>query len=293
MTDCFSALLIAVDGGGTGCRVAVGTVADGMLGQAKGGPANVSTDFDGSIANIIGAVHRAANDAGLVQDALAQATAHLGLAGADLKDIQTKTRDALPFGQTHVSGDRQTTVAGVLGDTDGYVVALGTGTIIARQKAQRIDTVSGWGFQLSDQASGAWLGRALFSRVLDAEEGLEPQGDLSRAIANQLGGVQGIFAFSTTATPADYAHYAPQIFDAGRAGDALARDLLAQGAAYIQRGLRALDFTDGDVLSLAGGVGPHYAPYLAENFTANLRPPQGKALEGAFALARQHALPQS
>ena len=281
--------LIAVDGGGTGCRVAVGTAADGVLGNAKGGPANVSTNFDHAISNIVTAVHAAASDAGWSCDVLAQAVAHLGLAGADLDDMQRKTSTSLPFGPTRVSGDRQTTVAGVLGDQDGFVVALGTGTIIARQQAGIIKTVSGWGFQLSDKASGAWLGRALLSRVLDADEALEPHSPLTRAICDRMGGVQGVFAFSTNAVPRDYAEFAPELFAAGAQGDVTALDILQAGSRYMERGLTALGFVPGDVLSLSGGVGPHFAPYLQESFKTNMHDPRGNALAGAFMLARQLA----
>lgn len=282
----FSQPLVAVDGGGTGCRAAVGTVAGGMLGQAKGGPANVSTNFDGAIANIIATVQAAAIEAGMPIALLAQATAHLGLAGADLDATKQATAAALPYGQIRISGDRQTTVAGVLGPRDGFVVALGTGTIIARQRAGVVKTVSGWGFQLSDRASGAWLGRSVLSQVLDTEEGLDPQTPLTRAVAERLGGVQGVFDFSNKAAPGDYATFAPEVFAAGKQGDPVAHALLTDGAAYVAKGLTALGFEQGDVLSLAGGVGPHYAPYLPERFTQNLCPPQGNALQGAFALAQ-------
>ena len=278
--------LIAVDGGGTGCRAAVGTAQGGILGKAEGGPANVSTDFEGALHNIITTVAAAADAAGLPGDTLAHATAHLGLAGADLDHVKARTAAALPYGHSTVSGDRQTTVAGVLGPQDGFVVALGTGTIMARQRSGHIKTVSGWGFQLSDRASGAWLGRSLLAHVLDAEEGLIPATDLTRTTATQFGGVQGVFEFSTTATPGSYATLAPKVFAAGKAGDTVALDLLNDGARYIQKGLTALEFATGDRLSLSGGVGPHYAPYLPASFTANLSAPQGNALQGAFALAR-------
>lgn len=282
-------LIIAVDGGGTGCRAAVGTGAGGVLAEAKGGPANVSTNFDQSVANIMQAVLEALGNADLGEVDLSHSVAHLGLAGADLESIQTRTATMFPFGQTHVSGDRQTNVAGVLGDQDGYVVALGTGTIIARQQAGAVRTVGGWGFQLSDQASGAWLGRCLLTYTLNAEEGLEESSDLTRAVAADLDGVQGIFDWSNGARPADYAGYAPQLFAAGKAADKVAVKVLSDGAAYIARGLDTLGFANGDVLSLAGGVGPHYAPYLPDRYLANLAEPKGNALQGAFSLARAAA----
>jgi glucosamine kinase len=283
------ALLIAVDGGGTGCRVAVGTAQAGVLAEARGGPANVSTDFEGAIANITAAVQEAIGTAGMGAADLGASTAHLGLAGADLPSIQNRTAASLPYGTCRVSGDRQTTVAGVLGDADGYVVALGTGTIIARQQAGVVRTVGGWGFQLSDQASGAWLGRSLLTRVLMVDEGMLPSSPLARAVSQKLGGLQGVFAFSNGAVPRDYAQFAPDIFAAGAEGDTLATEILREGAAFVENGLTALGFTPGDVLSLAGGVGPHFEPYLSADFTRTLRAPRGNALQGAFALARQLA----
>ena len=278
--------LIAVDGGGTGCRVAVGTAAEGVQGRAKGGPANVSTNFDSAVANIKAAVQDAARDAGWDADLTDGACAHLGLAGADLDAVQRRTAQSLPYSMSRVSGDRQTMVAGVLGRQDGFVLAPGTGTIIARQQAGNVSTVSGWGFHLSDQASGAWLGRMMLSRVLDAEEGLADPSPLSRALARRLGGVQGIFDFSNSAGPRDYAAFAPDIFAAGEKGDANALEFLRSGADYLARGLSALGYAPGDVLCLAGGVGPHYAPYLPQEVLQNLQAPQGNALDGAFALAR-------
>jgi len=278
-------IIIGVDGGGSGCRVAVGTQKDGILAQAEGGSANVSTDFEGSVAHIKTAVEQATQDAGLPVGALDQAVVHLGLAGADFPDLRQRTEQALPYGRICVTGDRQTTVAGVLGPVDGFVVALGTGTIIARQRAGVIDTVSGWGFQLSDGASGAWLGRCLLSDVLDAEDGLIPSSPLSQSIAADLGGIEGICGFSSSATPRDYATFAPQIFAAAKQSDTIAMAVLRSGAAYIEKGLAALDWTDGSVLALAGGVGPHYAPYLDARFTDNLGQTQGTALQGAFTLA--------
>jgi len=282
-------LLIAVDGGGTGCRVAVGTLNAGVLAQAKGGPANINTSFDGSVANIVKAVETALAQAGLDGADLAQATAHVGLAGADTAAARDRTCAALPFGRCIVTGDRETSVAGVLGRQDGFVIALGTGTIIARQQSGEIRTVGGWGFAISDQASGAWLGRALLTRALLVADRIEPATPLSQHISDQLGGLAGIVAFSATAQPGDYAKFAPEVFAAAGKGDKLALDLLHEGSAFLERGLDTLGYVSKDVLSLAGGVGPHYAPYLSEKYTRTVQKPKGNALEGAFGLAVQAA----
>jgi len=284
-------VLIAVDGGGTGCRVAVGTPGLGVLAHAKGGPANIKTSFDGAMQNITAAVSEALQQAGLQDAILSEAIAHVGLAGADNASGRERTSAALPYGHCTVTGDRETSVAGVLGPRDGFVIALGTGTIIARQLDGQIRTVNGWGFAVSDHGSGAWLGHQLIEQVLLAEEGMTPPSALSRQISSRLGGLDRVVDFSLSAGPGTYAKFAPEIFDAARNEDPLALELLRKGAGFLERGLRALGFGRGDMLCLAGGVGPHYLPYLSSPFTDDVQPPKGNALEGAFTLARAAALP--
>ncbi len=281
-------LLIAVDGGGTGCRVVIGTATQGVLADAKGGPANINTSFDGTLRNITGAVAEASEKAGIAQEQIAQATAHVGLAGADTSAVRDRVMAALPYGRCTVTGDRETSVVGVLGHGDGYVIALGTGTIIARQQDGKTSTVNGWGFDLSDHASGAWLGHQMMVQVLLSEDGMAPVTPLCQQISAQMRGLNGLVAFSQTAQPGDYAQFARDIFAAAKAQDSLALDLLRRGASYLEKGLTALGYEPGDVLSLSGGVGPHYQQYLSEQFTRNVQPAKGSALDGAFALA-QHA----
>lgn len=279
-------LLIAVDGGGTGCRAVVGTPDQGVLGEGKGGPANINTSFDGTVYNIIAAVAQALANAGRADADLGQTTAHIGIAGADTAQIRERAVAAFPYGACTVTGDRETSVAGVLGGQDGFVIALGTGTIIARQHEGQITTVNGWGFAVSDHGSGAWLGHQLISRVLLSADGMAEVTPLCKAISAQMKGLPGLVAFAQTAKPADYAQYARDVFAAAKQEDALAVQLLHEGAAYLERGLRALGFEDGDALSLSGGVGPHYLPYLSEMFTQNMLPAKGSALNGAYTLAR-------
>ncbi len=281
--------LIAVDGGGTGCRAAVGTATRGILAEARGGPANVSTDFNRSIINIVAAVSEALTKAAIPEVALTEVVAHLGLAGANSRGDMASVEAALPYGHCTVTGDRDTAVAGALGPQDGFVVALGTGTIVARQRNGVVATVGGWGFTLSDEASGAWLGKGLLTHILLAEDGIRTHSPLSRSVLQKHGGRDAIVTFAVGARPADYATLAPDIIGAAKAGDVLARALMAEGSEYIEQALAALGFATGDVLCLSGGVGPSYAAHLPPALTGNLQPARGSALDGAFALAQRAA----
>lgn len=289
MTTNPQTVVVAADGGGTGCRACAGTLEAGILAEARGGPGNVHSDFDGAIAHLTGAIANALKDAGLDDVPLSQITAHMGVAGAHSTVEMDKVAQVLPYGRNSVTGDRATSVRGVLGEADGYVVALGTGTIVARQRDLEMTTVGGWGFDLSDHASGSWLGRKLLEEVLLAEDGLRAHTPLTRVALEKKGGLVPIVLFSGDAAPGDYAQLARDVVEFAAQGDPLGLEMMQAGAAYLVNALETLGFEAGDTLCLAGGVGPHYADYLPDLFTQNLQTPKGTALDGAFALAAQAA----
>lgn len=285
MTKTSPDIIVGIDGGGTGCRAAVGTLSDGILGHAQGGPGNVESNFDEAIQTIQDCVTRALADAGLTDVTPDRIIAHVGVAGTNEGPLVAKTKTALPYAKVAVTSDRATTVRGVLGAQDGYVVALGTGTIIARQQARTMTSVGGWGFYVSDQASGAWLGRNVLEETILAEDGIKPHSPLTRAMTIHFGGAPQIFMFTSSARPKDYASFAPDVMTAMAKGDAVASALVNRGATYVEQALKTLGFQPGDVLCLSGGLGPHYKPYLPNALTTNIKAPIGTALDGAFALA--------
>jgi len=97
--------------------------------------------------------------------------------------------------------------------------------------------------------------------------------------------LHGVIAFGADAVPGDYAKLALDIVPAAEAGDAIAVGLMQEGVRFLQSGLDALGFAEGDTLSLAGGLGPKYESWLAPTYTHALTPPRGTALQGAFEMA--------
>ena len=65
---------------------------------------------------------------------------------------------------------------------------------------------------------------------------------------------------------------------------------MRRGADYLNTTLLVAQLAKDDVICLTGGVGPHYAPYLAAPFQDRICPPQGAALDGALALAQRQAI---
>ena len=290
MSDSPHTLLIGVDGGGSRCRVAIGTAEDGLLEEAEGGPANPNSDFDQAISMIRQTTHRAADKAGIDASALCGATAHLGLAGVLSAEDGQKVAAALPFARSLVTDDRMTTLVGALGSEDGFVAAIGTGSFIGGRQAGHTRFLGGWGFPIGDQASGAWLARAALAQVLESHDGVRPPGPMTQNLFARFDNdAQVLCRFSFAASPRDYAKLAPEIVAAARAGDADASALMQAGADYINAGLAALGYSADTPLCLTGGLGTHYAPWLPKSLQSQLRRPDGTALDGAFRLAADAA----
>ncbi|MDX8348308.1 BadF/BadG/BcrA/BcrD ATPase family protein [Cognatiyoonia sp. IB215446] len=281
--------VFGVDGGGSGCRVQVTDPTGKRLVVTEGGPANVYTDLDGALKNIRTAIKGAAAQLGLDDRHLTTCPAHLGLAGAISNVESDAVKVAIPFERLSVSDDRATTLAGALGDTDGIVASVGTGSFVAAQMGAQQRFFGGWGAMISDEASGAWLGYQLLTRSVFAADGLIAKTVLTKEMLTQVGGSPaGLTAMAKDAAPDDIAALAPRVVSAANQGDEVGVALMKEGANYLMACIRAAGWGPGTRLCLTGGIGPYYAPYLDADLQPFLEPPAGSALDGAVLLALRH-----
>lgn len=280
--------IVAIDGGGSGCRVAIARGDGVVLARASGGPANVATNAEQAIANMMGAIRAAASQASLEDDRLRKVVAHAGLAGVMKDDDASGVAERLPFDCCTVTDDRETTVWGALGPNDGAVIAVGTGSFVGVRRNEAVRYFGGWGFQIGDQASGAWLGRTLLERTLLSKDGLEQESDLTKAIMTRFGDLAAdIVAYARQLDPRDFAALAPLVVDAAKSGDVTGLALMRLGASYLNAALKTAGISSDEVVCLTGGLGPHYSEYLDAEYRDRSRPPEGSALEGAIQLARK------
>jgi len=286
MSDQNSTILVGIDGGGTGCRVAIADADRNILGTAKGGPANPTYTPQEARDNILAAIDAARRDAGLDQEVLKSARAFIGLAGIRDQDDARFIAEILPFAQAKVVEDRATTVTGALAGGDGAVAAIGTGSFVARSTGDTTNYVGGWGFRLGDQASGAWLGHNLLKQVILCADGVEPHSDLTReTLAKYDNNPHAVYEFSNGATPAEFGELAPRVVAAANKGDPAATSLMREGADYIVKALNTLGYRPDEPLCLTGGLGSHYTNFLPASFARQVVMPKGTALDGALLLA--------
>lgn len=288
MTNGITRHICAVDGGGTGCRAVIAGADGTVLAKVSGGRANFTTNRDVAAQSVLDAVTKAAQSLNDTVD-LKRIVAHVGLAGILSPQDASDLADRLPFDTCTVTDDRVTSAFGVLGNRDGAVLAIGTGSFVAARRGTDLNFWGGWGFRVGDQASGAWLGRAVLEHCLLAHEGLEPQSDLTREILARFTDTSAnIAAFAARAKTSEFAEFSPLIVAAARNDDAVGRMLMTRGANYLNKTLKSAKITDQDAICLTGGVGPHYESYLAPEYRARIQPPEGVALDGALQLARQN-----
>ena len=281
--------LVGVDGGGTSCRIALAWL--GQRTETVLGRANVTTDFRGATTLIREGLHTVAVQAGLSDDQLRSFPAYLGLAGIVGEADAAAVAEALPLDNAVVEDDRRAAVIGALGEADGTVAGIGTGSFLARRSGASLRLVGGWGLRLGDEASGAWLGRRLLASVLDVVDGLMDETGLTEEIFRRFErSPREIVAFSLKADPADFAAFAPAIIDAARAGDPIGRMLMQEGSAYLVETMNKLGRQDRERICLIGGVALHYRDYLPESFARSTEPAKGSALDGALQLAADLAM---
>jgi glucosamine kinase len=280
-------LLLGIDGGATRCRARIADADGRALGEGEAGPANPRLDMAGATAAILAATRAALAAAGLAEDRIGTLRAGLGLAGVgQRKDRAAFERWAHPFAAMTFATDAHAALLGAHDGGDGAILILGTGSCGLALVAGRERRVGGWGFPISDAASGAWIGLASLRRALDGHDGVRPATPFTRAVMARFDDdPERAVAFQETARPGDYGALAPLAFD--HADDPAAAPILDRAGEDAGLLARALLATGARRLSLLGGVAVHLAPRLPDDVRGPIVAPAGDALAGAVAMARR------
>lgn len=277
---------LGIDGGGSKCRARIRDLQGRKLAEAVGGSSNIYQDHDGSMANIIAVAAEAAKSAGV---AISELHAGLGLAGIVTSVGAEKIQTAeLPFASVIADNDAFVACLGAFGGGNGGIVIAGTGSIgLGIVDGQR-HMVGGWGFQLGDHGSGAWLGHHAMRRAALALDGLLQPTSLIDAVLERCGRTRhALTRWSETAVPKDYAAFAPLVFEHAAQADVQGMTIVIEGAAAISKLGHALLVRGAKRLCLMGGLATVYPPYLDADVRAALVMPESDAMDGAIMLARR------
>ncbi len=278
--------LIGIDGGGTSCRAILARQDGTRLGEGRTGSANIVTDMASALENIIDASLMAVQEAGLSRDIIPQSSAVLGLAGANISNRNDLLKPLLPFHACTIETDARIALQGALGDNDGAVAIVGTGSnFIARQNGI-IRSIGGWGFAVGDFCSGARLGRKLLQQVLLAYDRVQEGSELTTAVMRSFGdSPHTLVEYAQTAKPGDFGTFAPLLFSFADDNDPTACAIVDDAVHDLEENLTTLIGTGDLPYCLLGGLAQSYSKRLTGPFAARQLTPRKNALEGAMAMA--------
>lgn len=287
-------LFLGIDGGGSKCRVVIVSAANQILGEGLGGPANPLRGMAIATDSILTATHQALKVAGLPESAIADLIVGAGLAGVNIPHYyQLFASWQHPFAEFHLTSDLHIACIGAHDGAEGAVIIAGTGSCgLADVKGQILD-IGGHGFPYGDNGSGAWFGMQLVHHVLLGKDKLIPTTLMTELLCKELGvsDTLDLVNHFMHATPTIYARYAPLVFQAAEQGDALALQVVKQGAAYINQLAWKLFELEPPRFSMIGGLAYKLVPYLALDVQQRLTPALAAPEFGAVWYAKQqHAV---
>jgi glucosamine kinase len=286
-----AALLLGVDGGGSGCRARLAGLDGRLLGEGRAGPANLTTGFDAAMAAVDAAWRAAFANAGLPAESAGRTHAAIGLAGAAALGGGARVAALdFPFASVAVRSDSEIACIGAHGGEGGGLLVVGTGSQAVLVDPGGVTRFGGWGFALSDGGSGAVLGRAAARRALLGHEGVEPPSGFTVAVMDRFGAdPTKMLEWALAARPADFATLAPVVFEHAAAGDPVAGPLREAAVADVAALLDRLVRAGATRIALSGGLAEIYRPLLPARFEGLVRAPLGDALAGALAIAKAAA----
>lgn len=299
-------IFLGIDGGGSKTRCLAGDEAC-ILGAGEAGGSNVvRLGAETARRNLQEAIQRACESAG-IQPADVEHVC-VGVAGASVREVNHTVREAIRAivpGEVEVVGDMVVAMASAFADQPGAIVIAGTGSIaFGRNEKGESARAGGWGFAVSDEGSGHWIGRAAVAAVLRAHDEGRDTG-LTRAIRDawKLSDTADLVRMANAQPAPDFAQLFPVVLKASDAGEWLASTLLnSAGTELAKLGevvLRRLWTSEQTMrVAMGGGVFQH-SPLLRRVFYHNLRSKYPRAAvcfrvvdaaEGALLLARRNAV---
>ena len=256
-------LYLGIDGGGTKTTCAVGDETS-VFATAHGSGSNfVRLGEAQAKAGLQSAISQACSQAGV--SPLRVLSACVGAAGAANPDVNTAVRTVvrqiLPNAEVVVVGDMVIAMEASLHGNPGVVVISGTGSIAyGRNAIGEIARAGGWGFAISDEGSGQWIGRTAVADAMRAFDAKRPTVLLDRILeAWTLDSRDALIPFANSSPAPNFAELFPVVMDTAREGDLVAAAVLTSAGEELARlaltvMLRLWKHDENVRIGVAGGV---------------------------------------
>jgi glucosamine kinase len=230
---------LGIDGGGTKTRCVLGDET-AVLATAVSGGCNVVRLGETQARESLHAVVRQACAIAKVSADQIQAVC-LGAAGAARPEIAAKLRSILaeidPQFTAHIEvvADAVIAIEAAFGSGPGVVAIAGTGSIVyGRDASGHMARAGGWGFAISDEGSGHWIGRHAISALLRArDEGRETALTALILESWKLDSIDALIQRANATPPPEFPRLFPIVARAADEGDLTARELLSRAGAEL------------------------------------------------------------
>ena len=298
-------IFLGIDGGGSKTSCVVGDESY-ILGTGEAGPSNVVRVGEPKAREAIAEALRQACAAADVQPKQIL-RACVGVAGGARPETTQAVRRItadLVSGEVEVVGDMVIAMEAASGVGPGVIVIAGTGSIAyGRNEAGQTARAGGWGFAISDEGSGHWIGVRAVSAAMRAYDQGENTALLESTMKTWgLATREQLIMAANALPPPDFAGLLPAVLSANDADDPSAHDILAQAGAELA-GLakivlaRLFDHRAAAPVAMSGGVFRNCA-LIRQVFYNNLRLDYAKVVinptvvdpvKGALEIARRGA----
>ncbi|RTL37326.1 MAG: ATPase [Burkholderiales bacterium] len=276
---------VGIDGGGTSTRALVADASGTVIGRGESGASALGQGAAQAWRHIAEAVALAAPGVALADCALG-----LGLSGTGVPAQLQAFLEADPgVARFTLVTDGLAALLGAHGGEPGALLIAGTGSVaeaLLPDGTRRL--VGGWGWQIGDEGSGAWLGQQAMKIAQAAFDGRAANGPLAQAVFVAAGASrEALLGYCAQAGQAGYARLAPLVFDHAEDDPA--------AAALLDEAARALDALAEAVhptlpLALAGSIAQRLLPRLSPGLRARRVEPRGEPVTGALWLIQQQTL---
>jgi glucosamine kinase len=232
------AFYLGIDGGGTKTRGALGDE-NKVLATAVAGGSNVVRLGEVRAGESLHEVVRRVCEIAQVSPQQIHSIC-IGASGAGRPEIAGKVRSILaeltsPHAQIEVVGDTVIALEAAFGAGPGVIAISGTGSVVfGRDASGSIARAGGWGFAISDEGSGQWIGRRAVSEVLRAHD--RGEGTALTALILEtliletwkLADLEALVQQANSTPPPEFQLLFPVVLRAAAEGDPAARKLLNQ-----------------------------------------------------------------
>src|ERR1700686_2786923 len=238
------AYYLGIDGGGTKTRCVLGDETM-VLATAMSGGSNIVRLGETHAREALHTAARQVCAPANISPAQISAIC-IGAAGADRPAIAAKIRTILVeliseiapeivLTKIEVVGDMTIALEAAFGAGPGVIAIAGTGSIAYGRDANgRTARAGGWGFAISDEGSGHWIGRRAISAILSAhDQGLETALTATVLQVWKLNTIDELVRQANSTRPPDFPRLFPIVLRAADEGDSIARDLLTDAGAKL------------------------------------------------------------